>query len=132
MMNKQLIHNSIQCPDGTILVSKHRYDFKQHIQEDGREYFVDGGVDYQRVGHSDDEWINLSVYVGDAHGKIREVFTWTRQLDANGNVLPEPEVVLLKDITDDHLNALVEWTLDGYPDYINSVFVEEVNWRKGE
>ena len=128
-MNKQLLHNSIQCPDGTILVSKHRHDFQHHIQADGREYFVVGGLYYQRVGHSDDEWIDLSVYVGDEHSKIREVFTWYRRMTADKELLPSPEPILLKDITNEHLIALVEWTSDGYPDYVHKIFVDEFNWR---
>lgn len=62
MKEKKLIRNAIQCPDGTIIESKHRHDFVLHRQEDGREYFVDGGLDYQRIGYSDNEYKNLSEY----------------------------------------------------------------------
>lgn len=124
-----ILHNSIMCPDGTILVSKHRHDFQQHKQEDGREYFVDGGFDYQRIGYSDHNYVNLSVYSDEPHEKIREHFEWTRNFDKDMNKLLKPEVVKLKDITDDHLNALVKWTKEGYPEEINKVFVDEVQYR---
>ena len=39
---RQLLVNKIQCPDGTIIQSKHQHDFVQHTQEDGREYAVVG------------------------------------------------------------------------------------------
>lgn len=39
-MERELLVNKIRCPDGTILESRHRHDFKQHIQDDGREYFI--------------------------------------------------------------------------------------------
>ena len=125
-----LLHNSIQCPDGTILVSKHRYDFKSHTQEDGREYFVDGGLDYQRIGYSDKEYVDLSVRSDDPHEKIREHFEWVRRMNEQGQMLPKPEVVKLKDITDSHLMALVEYTKEGYPEEINKVFVDEIEFRK--
>lgn len=127
---KQILVNKIKCPDGTILVSKHRRDFQEHLQEDGREYFVDGGLDYQRIGFSDEEFENLTCYVGDPHEKIRQHFEWTRCMDSEGNLLPKREQVLLKDITDDHLKALVDWTAEDYPDYIHQLFVDEVEWRK--
>jgi hypothetical protein len=127
---RDLLHNSIKCPDGTILVSKHSHDFQRHVQKDGREYFVDGGLEYQRIGYSDEQYVNLSAYSDDPHELIRERFEWTRNLDADDKPLPEPEVIKLKGITDPHLSALVEWTKDGYPDKIHKVFVDELKWRK--
>lgn len=124
-----LLYNAIKCPDGTLLVSRHRHDFKMHVQEDGREYFVDGGLAYQRIGHSDNGYINLCVYSDDSHEKIREYFEWIRHFDKDMNKLPEPEIIKLKDIQDDHLIKLVEWTKDGYSKEIHKVFVDEVKYR---
>ena len=128
-MTRQLLHNSIKCPDGTILVSKHGHDFVQHEQEDGRVYFVDGGLSYQRLGFADTEYIDLSVYSDAPHEDIRNCFTWTKSFDGDMNPLTKPEQVLLKDITESHLEALVKWTETGYPDYINDVFKNETKWR---
>lgn len=124
-----LLYNAIKCPDGTLLVSRHQHDFKMHVQEDGREYFVDGGLAYQRIGHSDNEYTNLCVYSYDPHEKIREYFEWIRHFDKDMNKLPQPEIIKLKDITDEHLMALVGWTNDGYPKEIHKVFVDEVEYR---
>ncbi len=63
------------------------------------------------------------------HDIIREVFIWTRCMDADGNYLTEPEHVLLKDITDEHLIALIEWTKEGYSDNIKQTFINEFNFR---
>lgn len=30
-MDKQLIYNAIKTPDGTVLVSYHRHDYKTHL-----------------------------------------------------------------------------------------------------
>lgn len=124
-----LLYNAIKCPDGTLLVSRRRHDFKMHVQEDGREYFVDGGLAYQRIGHSDNGYINLCVYSDESHEKIREYFEWIRHFDKDMNKLPEPEIIKLKDIQDDHLIKLVEWTKDGYSKEIHKVFVDEVKYR---
>ena len=124
-----LLYNAIKCPDGTLLVSRHQHDFQMHRQGDGREYFVDGGLQYQRIGYSDKEYVDLSVYSEEPHEKIREYFEWVRHFDKDMNKLPQPETIKLKDITDDHLMALVEWTNDGYPKEIHKVFVDEVEYR---
>ncbi|QEG08528.1 hypothetical protein [Aeromonas phage 4L372D] len=142
-----LLYNAIKCPDGTLLVSRHQHDFQMHIQQDGREYFVDGGLLHQRIGYSDNKYTNLCVYSDDSHEKIREHFEWTRSFDKEINNLPQPETIKLKDITDDHLMALVEWTNDDvaamqlssselnrsnrqYPKEIHKVFVDELEYRK--
>jgi hypothetical protein len=126
---RKLLINKIQCPDGTILESRHRHDFQMHTQEDGREYFIDGGLDYQRIGYSDTDYIDLSIYADDQHEKIRENFVWGRSYDKNKNPLPEVEYILLKDLEDDHVETLCYFTLNKYPDYINKIFVDENNYR---
>ncbi len=69
------------------------------------------------------------MYEGDSHAKIRKVFLWTRRFDANMNRLPEPQVITLENIIDDHLLALVSYTEDGYPNYVNKIFCDEKEWR---
>jgi hypothetical protein len=43
---KNLRKNSIKCPDGVILTSRHRHDFKSHKDKNGDTYINDGGIDY--------------------------------------------------------------------------------------
>lgn len=129
---RELLVNKIQCPDGTVLESRHRHDFKEHKQEDDRSYFVDGGLEYQRIGHSDKEYKDLCVYTDDDHSLIREHFTWGRNYDENMNRTPKTEMILLKNITDSHLSALIDLTKEDYPAKIHKVFVDEKEFRKGE
>ena len=132
-MNKQLLVNKIICPDGTELRSRSRHHFVEHTQEDGREYFVDDGLDYQRIGHSDKQYTDCTCYTDDPIEKIREHFTWTSILDKNGNRLDKPVEKLLKDLDDGHVDALVEYTNhEAYPQYINDVFVRERAYRMKE
>lgn len=129
MEQRQLLVNKIQCPDGTILESKHRHDYQEHTQEDGREYMVDGGLIYQRIGFSDEEFKDLTVYTDDDHSLIREHFEWTRRMDKNKKMLSEPQILKLKDMSNDHIENLCYFTVRGYPDFINKVFVDEHNYR---
>ena len=125
-MERELLHNSIQCPDGTILVSRSRHNFVAHTQEDGRGYFTDGGLSYNRVGYSDEEFIDLCVYSDDDHTKIREHFDWG-SYGINGD---EPlKYILLKDITEGHLDALIDYCKTGYPSKILKVFKDEKEYR---
>lgn len=126
---KQLFVNKIKCPDGTVLISRHRHDFQGHVQEDGREYWIDGGLSYQRMGFSDNEYTDLTCYTDSRHEMIREHFEWLNSLDAEGNSLDNPRIVLLKDIGDEHLEALIAWTAEDYPLYIYDLFVDEKHWR---
>lgn len=125
----RLLHNSIKCPDGTILVSRYQHHYVEHQQEDGRTYFVDGGLEYSRVGHSDDNYEDLSVYNTSSHTLIRERFEWGNCLDKDGKPLPKTVYLKLKDITQDHLMALVEYTKDYSNIHIHEAFVNEVEYR---
>jgi hypothetical protein len=129
MKEKNILYNAIRCPDGTLLVSVYRHDYKQHIQADGRLYSIDGGDAYQRIGAADKEFENLIVYDTDPFEKIREFFFWTSRLDSEGKLLPTPIRRKLKDLTDEHILALVEYTESGYPVYINDIFKKEVEYR---
>lgn len=70
-MERKLILNSIKTPDGTILISRHRHDFVSHTDKvTGKEIFLDGGNDYQRIGG--EGWTDLSIYSDAPFEVIRE------------------------------------------------------------
>ena len=67
-MNEQLISNKIRTPDGTILQSFNRHDYKTYIDANGFEYMVDGGIDYlRRIIVDDAPYEELSVSVSYTH-----------------------------------------------------------------
>lgn len=124
-----IIYNAIRCPDGTVLESFHRHDYKEYEQGDGRFYSVDGGKEYLSRGFSVQDYEELAVMSDDSIGEIREVFLWTSVLDENSERLPEPVQRKLEDLNDGHIIALVEWTKDDYPDHINEIMVREAQYR---
>ena len=106
MKNTTLIQNAIQTPDGTILISTHRHDFKSHIESNGECYMVDGGNEYLRrsvnpkpVGYTD-----LTLYLDDPAEVVQDKMLWgTYGKDGN-----EPlKYVFLKDCEKAHLEKIL-------------------------
>jgi hypothetical protein len=126
----RILANRIMTPDGTILHSTHRWDCQTHTDTvTGEYYMIDGGNDYVRGSVNKIPAKSLLVTTRSPHEEIRNVFMWTRRYDADMNLLPEPERIPLKDITDSHLSALVDWTSG---DYINRIMVDEKFYRDTE
>ena len=126
MIEPRIVSNRIRTPDGTILESIHRHDYKTYVDDNGLEYMVDGGLDYLRRNVHDDapheEW---SVYSNDPHEVIREVFKWgTRGKDGKQPLIYVP----LKDLTTDHIVAILE-TQDHIQQYIRNIFLDEMIFR---
>lgn len=101
---KRLIRNAIQTPDGTILESTARHDYKEYIDVDTGEWFmVDGGLVYQRrstnvVGK------DLTLYDDEPHEVQRDVLTW----GTYGKTGDDPyQKVKVKDMTTGHILAVL-------------------------
>jgi hypothetical protein len=100
-----MIYNALRTPDGTIIQSRHRHDYKEYVDINGKTYMIDGGIDYIHCSDNGDEEL-LTVYTTDPIEKIRQYLRWGKNYDADGNLLPKTQWVKLCDITDDHLDAL--------------------------
>ena len=70
-----LIRNAIQTPDGTILESTHRHDYKSHTDANGKYYMVDGGLDYIRCSVHEDQ-VDLFLYDDEPHEVQRNILKW--------------------------------------------------------
>ena len=74
-MPPSLIYNAIKTPDGTILESAHRHDYKSYKDANGETYVIDGGLEYIRSSVHDDQ-ISLAVYDDAPHIVQRTIITW--------------------------------------------------------
>lgn len=122
----KLLANRIKTPDGTILESLHRHDYKTYIDKNGLEYMVDGGLEYLRRNVQDSApATEMSVYNTDPHETIREAFKWgTRGIDGKQPLT----YVVLKDMTTDHIEAILE-TQTHITQEIRQVFIDELDYR---
>ena len=122
----RIVSNRIRTPDGTILESMHRHDYRTYVDANGLEYMVDGGLDYtRRNAHDEAPYTELSVYSDSPHDVIREVFKWgTRGKDGRQPL----KYVPLKDLTTEHIEAILK-TQDHIPQYIRNIFLDEMIYR---
>ena len=120
----QLVANRIRTPDGTILQSYNRHDYKTHHDLNGEAYMIDGGLDYSKRSLNKVPAEDLSVYVGDDHQHIRSAFCWgTRGILGDQPVRWIP----LKDLEDDHIEAILD--TQPIPDWLGQIFRAEVRFR---
>jgi len=135
MMEKRLILNRIQTPDGTILTSYHRHDFNSHTDKNGLMYFVDGGLSYQRTSfyeEPDKKHINLSVYSDQPFEIIRQNF----HRGSYGKLNDEPlHWITLNNMSDNHLNNVIEYNknkiyLETNDQFFTNLYLLELEYRK--
>jgi hypothetical protein len=75
--NKRLVYNAIQCPDGTVLVSRTKYDIKIHKDgKTGETYICDGGLEFLRRSVNLVRAVEKSVYDDAPFNLIRTCLCW--------------------------------------------------------
>lgn len=120
----------LNCDNKYKLFSFHRHDYKTK-EINGITYMIDGGLnDYIRAStYGEIEYAEVKDVIKD----IREQLSWGKNYDANKKLLPKTEYVLLKDIEDKHLEALIDYTNgrnDKHGLIINDIFKQEKEYRK--
>lgn len=124
---KRIVHNSIRTPDGTVLVSRSVHDYVTHIDKNGHEYMVDGGISYLRRNIVEEApYEELSLYVDDSHEQIRESVTWGTYGKSGTDVF---KLKLIKDLTNDHVNAILKTQLQ-LSEEIRQMFRDELEFRR--
>lgn len=103
-----ILRNAIQTPDGTVLVSRHRHDYVEHVDKNGHTYMVDGGLSYLRRNVvKDAPYTELSVYDDGTHETRRATLEWGRNYNKEGKELSKTEYVLIKEMDSDHINKIL-------------------------
>lgn len=123
----KLVRQAIQTPDGTILESRHRHDFRTHIDAiTGYRYIVDGGLDYRRGTLDEEKTKDLCIYLEDGIEVIREALTWGTY-GKNGD---EPyRQVKLCDMSNEHIEACLETQFTMHPN-CKEAFKMELEYRQ--
>ena len=124
-MSDLLIRNAICTPDGTVLESRNRHDYREHVDANGKTYMIDGGLDYVRCSvHEDQVWAGC--YLEDGHGAVREALTWGT-FGKNGD---EPyRLVTLSEMSNAHIQACLDTQTRMYPQ-IRTAMQTELQYRK--
>ena len=119
----KLLVNRWKCKDGTILQSKHRYDYRDHVGKNNEYYSADGGLSYQRVSGN---LTSLCLFTDDKHEDIRAHFRWGSFLN---NYRGDKHWIPLYKLGDSHIQAILETQLH-IPQHIKQMFLNEVEYRK--
>ena len=128
-MNEQLtmldiLSSRMRTPDGTILESRYRHDYVTHTDANGKEYILDGGLDYVLSSANGDEEM-LTVTVEDSHEMIRLLVTWGTY-GKNGD---ETMVhVKIADMSTQHLQACLD-TQKSMSQSMRKVMQDELEYR---
>ena len=98
-----IVYNAIRTPDGTVLESFNRHDYKAYEDANGLVYMVDGGLDYQRRSVNElAPATDLSLNDDDPFCMVRKVPIW----GTYGKLGDQPlKHVSLEDMSTDHLKA---------------------------
>lgn len=121
----QILSNRMRTPDGTILESKHRHDYVTHLDANGNEYMLDGGLDYVRSSANGDEEF-LTICSDDPHEVLRDAVTWDT-FGINGD---EPlKYVTIADLDPYHLRAILDTQKKTMRPELVKVMQDEVEYR---
>ena len=120
-----ILSNRMRTPDGTILESRHRHDYVTHLDANGKEYMLDGGLDYVRRSISGGEQL-LTVYHDDPHEVIRDAVTWGT-FGKNGD--ESLKYVAISDMSTEHLQACLETQKANMRSAMYRVMQDELEYR---
>jgi hypothetical protein len=120
----QMVRNALRTPDGTIIESYNRHDYKTYTDANGKEYMIDGGLDYIRSSANGDEQY-LTVTTDDPFETIRESLKWgTRGPDGKQPL----EYRVLAKLDTEHVHAILETQTHIAP-WLTKVFETELEFR---
>ncbi len=122
---ERLLINRMRTPDGTVLTSYSRHDYRTHVDANGDKYMVDGGIDYLRRSVNEIPAEDLSVYVTDVHEENREALYWGTYGKGGDQPLKWKN---LKDLDTDHIEAILE-TQWHVPEWKRELFQDELDYR---
>jgi len=125
----RLLRNAIKTPDGTILESQHRHDFKEYEDENGWIYIIDGGLDYsRRMSNRNAPATELSLTEEEPHSVLRHAVTWGTYGKEGDQPLSR---VTIADMDTKHLEAVLDTQMGMYPQ-VRDLMKAELEYRADE
>ena len=111
--NNRILRNALQTPDGMILESRTRHDFKEYEDANGWVYIVDGGLDYiRRSVNKNAPATDLSLTEDQPHFFLRDYVTW----GTYGKLGDQPlSYKTIADMETEHLQAVLDTQRYMYP-----------------
>lgn len=120
-----LVANRWECPDGTILHSKHRHDFVEHVDEQGNYFYCDGGNGYYI--RTSGNLIDRCVRSTDPFELQREFFVWS-SYGKDGK--QAKKYIPLCQLTDAHILSILETQYHIRNTYVEVLMLAELEYRK--
>ena len=120
-----ILNNRMETPDGTILESKHRHDYVTHLDANGKEYMLDGGLDYVRSSANGDEEF-LTICSDDPHEIIRVLVQWGPYGKRGDDPYKE---IKIADLDPYHLRAILDTQQKTMRPALVKVMQDEVEYR---
>lgn len=122
---QQIVRNAIQCPDGTILDSKHRHDYQAHIDAVTKEHYTtDGGLDYVRRSINKAPYKDLTLTTADSIDQIRKYFSWS-SVTKQGRVSR-----CLAELSDQHISNILLTQQHIKDTFVEQLLIREQEYRK--
>ena len=113
-------------PDGTVLQSYHRHDYKTYTDKNGEEYMIDGGCDYVRHSINKESAEYFTVTTDDTHKMKRKWFHWgTYGKNGDQPLKWKP----LQELDKEHIEAILG-TQHHIPKHLRELFQDELDYRK--
>ena len=120
-----IVYSGLRTPDGTLLESWGRHDYVTHIDANGKEYMLDGGLDYVRCSANGDEQL-ITYTIDDDHETVRQYVSWGTY-GKNGD---QPyKRVKVADMETGHLEKVIELSEYANPKLIQ-VMKNELEYRQ--
>ena len=124
-VSEQIVYNAAKClVCETTIVSRHVHDYQ--LCGCDNQTMVDGGNEYARFGAVDMAKMIKYTYVStDPHDLLREFVAWG-SYGKNGD---QPlQYKLLKDMSDDHLRAVIVWPRGAQ--WMKDLMKQEIDYRE--
>ena len=127
---EKILLNSIQTPDGTILVSRNVHDYVSYTDKNGQHYSVDGGSFYLKRGYDVMDYTELSIFDDGSHTTRRETIEWGVNYDKNMKRLPKTKWKKIIDLETEHIKSIVNGGFVANDSFMKKVFENELKYRE--